>query len=265
MKARINRNFLEQTSFDSGMPSGLGIVVHRFEEVGEYEIAVLRNDRDAARLSLVVAGERPPEEAGRRAPSAAQEVELAPSQVNIELGQARRAALARPLGELEGPYIVRPGGYVSFTAARQEDASAVVVRRRRKDDREELFDSRRLAQDDIFSVTMVRPGTYSLENAVTGAEGKITVAYPTRGKEPYRPPDPISVESTDDGFSISSIDLMPAQGIIFRMSTPSRIYIDLVEPDDGPQGPRPPKIAGWRKRPDQQVATEPDDKTSQSA
>jgi len=264
MKARLNRNLLEQTRFDSGMPGGLGMIVHRFETPGEYEIALVRDERVVERVTLIVAQERSEEEAGRKMPPSAREAEL-PSQVNIELGQARRAVLMQSPSELEEHYAVRAGGYTSFTATRREDASAVVVRRRGEEGEEELFDSRRLEEGDIFALTMVRPGAYALNNAETGATGEIRVAYPTVGKEPYRPPDPISVECTDQGFSPADIDLMPAQGIIFHVRTPTRIQIDLVEPDDGPEGAREPKVAGWRKPLQQQTGPETDDKTSQSA
>ena len=64
------------------------------------------------------------------------------------------------------------------------------------------------------------------------------------GNKPHRPPEPVSIECTAGGFSKKTIDLKPAQGIIFRINTPSRIKIDLVEPDDGPSECRP--IAEWR-------------------
>lgn len=248
MKARVNRNFLEQTSFDSGMPSGLGVVIHKFERPGQYEIALLRDDRVVQRMPLVVAEEVTGEEASqRRQTSSGWEAEAPSSHVSMEMSQA---ALARPTSETARPYTVRAGGYMSFTAARHEDASAVVARSQQEGEREELFDSRRLDEGDMFAVTMIRPGRYDLRNTETEARGQITVAYPTVGDEPYRPPGPVAVDCTDQGFSMSDIDLMPAQGIIFRVRTPSRIQIDLVEPDDGPQGARPPKVSGWRKRPE---------------
>lgn len=246
---RINRSFLEQFNFDSGFPGGLAMVVHRFEEPGEYEVSLVRDDRVTDRVPLMVVGETSEEESypdkGRPRPKP--DIEPPPNQVTIELGQARRALLEPPLGELEQPYIVRAGGYTAFTATRRQDTAAIVVRERNAGGKRQAFDSRRLTEGDIFAVTLVRPGAYSLKNELSGAEGRIQVAYPVVGKERYRPPAPVSVECTAKGFSPTAIDLKPAQGIVFQIQTPARIHIDLVEPDDGPEEPRPRKVSGWRK------------------
>jgi hypothetical protein len=103
-----------------------------------------------------------------------------------------------------------------------------------------------LGEDDLFSVTMVRPGTYTVANTVTRAEGSVTVAYPTIGEAPYRPPEPASVVCRADGFDPPSVDLQPAQGLIFRFEVPSRIVIALAQPDDGP-APSRSRAVTWRR------------------
>jgi hypothetical protein len=263
MKARINRNFLEQTSFDSGMPSGLGVVIHKFETPGEYEIALVQDDRVIERVPLVVAADSAGRGAEQKEQTAALEGGLPSAHVSIDTGQAVLAPSATA-AEAIRPYTVRAGGYLSFTATRHEDAAAIVARSQREGEREELFDSRRLNHGDMFAVTLVRPGRYELRNTETDARGQVTVAYPTVGDEPYRPPGPVAVECTDQGFSDSEIDLMPAQGIIFRIRTASRIQINLVEPDDGPQGARRATTPGWRKRPDPRGGTEGGSETTQA-
>jgi hypothetical protein len=102
-----------------------------------------------------------------------------------------------------------------------------------------------LGEDDLFSVTIVRPGTYTVANTVTRAEGSVTVAYPTIGEAPYRPPEPASVVCRADGFDPPSVDLQPAQGLIFRFEVPSRIVIALAQPDDGP-APSRSRFVSWR-------------------
>ena len=59
----------------------------------------------------------------------------------------------------------------------------------------------------------------------------------TRGKERYRPGDPVKVKMGAQA-SRKSMRLGPAQGVVFEITEPSRIYIDLTRPDDGK---RPPK------------------------
>jgi hypothetical protein len=77
-----------------------------------------------------------------------------------------------------------------------------------------------LGEDDLFSVTMVRPGTYTVANTVTRAEGSVTVAYPMIGEAPYRPPEPASILCRADGFDPPSVDLQPAQGLISASRCP---------------------------------------------
>lgn len=261
MKASINREFLEQTSFDSSAPSGLGAVAHHFKEPGEYIVTYLHEEKAIERIRLVVVADSATQEPSKPTGSDAQHVERPaqrqrpvgeqrpleepPSkQVDLNFSTLRRLVREQPVGAVEQHFTVGADGHAVFTASTGEAVHAIVAERTGGG---EPFDSRRLGAADMFAVTLIRPGTYSVTNGLTGAQGKITVAYPTMGKEPYRPPQPVSVESTERGFVPNTIDLQPAQGIIFRFSIPSRIKIDLVEPNDGPGIVRQPRKAGWRK------------------
>jgi hypothetical protein len=113
---------------------------------------------------------------------------------------------------------------------------------RRGDD----LDTRRLGPRSLFAVTLVRPGRYRLVNALTGSEADVVVTYPKVGRTPYRPPAPLEIRCTAEGFGASRFTVSPAQGIIFRLATESRIQLDLVEPDDGPGGERPRPKASFR-------------------
>ena len=132
-----------------------------------------------------------------------------------------------------------------------------------------MFDSRELKKGDLFAVTLIRPGTYSVTNVNTKAKSEIVVSYPKIEKirEPYCPPEPVLIEctkksfepgkimekafeqnkSTKKAFERGRIEIKPAQGQVYRFKTPSRIKIRLVRPDDGPKGPRQPRIARWEK------------------
>ncbi len=244
MQTFINRHFLEQTLFDSGSPTGLSAVVRTFAEPGEYVVTFLRGDQVTERVHLSVVGEAPlrqvdtrPTAAQRPPPSRPAEVleprqEALPEQVSIDLRKIRQRRPGYPVGELEERFVVRAGGHVMFSASSGESSHAIVAER--MDGKAEPFDSRRLGAGDLFAVTLIRPGVYSLVNELTGAQGRVIVAYPTVGKEPYRPPAPVAVECTERGFRPEAIDLKPAQGIVFRVQTPSRIKIDLVDPIDAP-------------------------------
>ena len=91
------------------------------------------------------------------------------------------------------------------------------------------------SMQSLFAVTLVRPGRYRLTNTISGAEAAVVVTYPKVGKTPYRPPEPLEIDCGAKGFGASKFTISPAQGIIFRLSTESRIQLELVEPDDGPK------------------------------
>jgi hypothetical protein len=96
-----------------------------------------------------------------------------------------------------------------------------------------LFDSRELTEGDIFAVTMIRPGTYSVTNVHADTRGEIVVTYPKLGKVPYRPSNPITIDCTKKAFNRKEIKIAPAQGQVYHIKTRSRIKIELLRPDDG--------------------------------
>jgi len=229
MQAFVNKTVLEQTSFDSAAPGGLAALVHRFSDPGQYVLTFLRDEHVIARYPLAVLAEPPKEEA-------------LPQQVSFDLEKLRRPLPERPAPLLAPPpaagpptlFVLGVGGYARFTSSRREVGYAIAAEGAAGHAKAERFDSRRLGAADLFAVTLLRPGAYSLTNTLTGAKGRITVAYPALGKEPYRPPAPLSVQCAEHGFAPATSDLQPAQGIIFRFAVPSRIKIDLVTPNDGP-------------------------------
>jgi len=245
MKARINRQFLEQTSFDSSSPGELGVVVHQFDRPGEYVVTCREGKEiiDERRLSVT-------DEPLKAAPG--------PNQVAINFGRNLRGFASSRTGQSEGAQareqdqrqVLAANGFATFsTSDTSGDYEVTVELADGKGKKRELFNNRRLESNDTFAVTLVRPGKYSVENTIAKAKGEITVAYPKIEKRRYRPPSPISVQCTKRGFEPSSVDLKPAQGIIFRFDIPSRIKIDLVKPDDGPKKSREARRRGWKKPP----------------
>ena len=232
MDALVNRQLLEKTTWDSAAPSGTAAVVHRFRSPGRYFPTALLGDQPVGVVELAVLE-----------PTGQPDGEGPPPSARVDLSWIRRNLLQR-LHAGPGPgSMVAKEGYVLFSNAEQAAGYAVTVTRPEEPDRH--FDTRELGEDDLFSVTLVRPGTDSVSNTVTGAEGSVTVAYPTIGEVPYRPPQPASVICRAYGFDPPSVDLQPAQGPIFRFEVPSRIVIALAQPDDGPASSRSRSVT-WR-------------------
>lgn len=231
MKAFINRHLFTQTSLDSGSLTMLGAVIHNFPEPGEYIGTILWKEEAVGNFRLTV-DEKCPD-----------------MQVNIDLPTLHRPISEECKSELMKHFIVNPTGYVLFHASHGAGGYAVRVGRLSEERKEKLFESRELKAGDLFAATLIRPGTYSITNVITRARGEIVVAYPKIGEVPYRPPKPVSIECTEKEFEPDKIKIEAAQGQVYRIRMPSRIRIELVKPDDGPEGARQPRIVGRRKSP----------------
>ena len=222
-----------QTSFDSGALSGLGAVVHRLTQAGEHRVTVLQGEKPIQTFPMRVTAKpaQPPALGPHPLPAAG------PVELHVDLGRALaapgRAAALQP----EDMAVVEQG-YAVFHAPPGSSGLAVQLNAPQAGTGAPSFDSRKLQNGDIFAVTLLRPGRYSLTNALHGAgtmQGEIRVSYPVIGDKPYSPPEPLQVQVGEGGFQPSSIQLQPMQGLIFHIgNVAARIQIELVEPDDGP-------------------------------
>jgi hypothetical protein len=241
MNTILNPSFLRQTQFDSAAPAGTGVVVHQFHEEGEFHLAVARGDELLRRVRVNVGGRG---DASKARPT---DRPHAP-----QAGAASLDVTKLLLGGTEHPEVgdLSRGGYLSITSSRPMPDHHIVVHGR--DGGEGVLDTRRLGSRSLFAVTLVRPGRYALRNAITGAEATVVVTYPQVGDTPYRPPDPLEIQCGEQGFEASTFTISPAQGIVFRFAVESRIQLELVEPDDGPNGGKSPPVASFRRprRPD---------------
>jgi hypothetical protein len=220
MRVYVNRHLFTQTSVDSGSLTMLGALVHRFPEPGEY-LGVAERGGTARRFRLTVD-------------------EASPAmQLNIDLAELERALSASDCEckddeARRARFVVNPNGYVVFHVSRGPGGYAVRVGRLVGEAEAPIFDSSELQPGDLFAVTLIRPGTYSVRNLTTEVKGEVAVAYPAPGKQPYRPSEPVSIECTERTLRPAKIKINAAQGQLYRLRTPSRIAIELVKPDDGP-------------------------------
>jgi hypothetical protein len=230
--AFINTRFLNQTKFDSAAPTGTAVVAHELKAGDSYELAVQRRDQVLNRVPMTVMP-MPDAQAMAAATPGAERAEPVPRvPTSFDLSKLARTGRAAPEDTS-----VAVGGWVSFSSS-QDMAGHHVMVRRMKDAQtrgETVFDSRRLDDRSVYALTLLQPGRYSLKNAIDGKKAEIVVSYPQVGDAPYRPPEPLQIQVTKEGFGSKRIQLSPAQGIIFRFQTKSRIEIELVEPDKGPR------------------------------
>lgn len=232
----VNHQLFTQTSVDTGALTMLGTIVHRFPEPGEY-LGVAERGSEARSFHVRVDADSPA------------------MQVNVDLASLGPVPPGSPNcgckhgeGRPHPTFVVNPAGYVVFHVSGGAGGYRVRVGRLEKP-KALLFDSTRLDGDDLFAVTLIRPGTYSVRNTITKASGEIVVAYPKAGRRPYRPPAPVEIECTEKTLRPSRIRLKAAQGQVYRFGTPSRIGIELVKPDDGPTAGEPTGPVRTRKAP----------------
>lgn len=210
---------LAHVGLDSGALTMFGAVVHRFEIPGEYRGTVRRGKVIERVFYLSV------------------DKESAVAAADIDL-----AALAKPVGdtccapEKEPRFAVNPRGYAVFRVSGGPGGYSVNLRRADPDEKTPVFNSTRLESGSVFSTRILRPGVYSVTNALTKARAELVVAYPPEAFSGYRPPEALRVEVSERGFKSEKITLKAMQGLIFDCKAAARIVIQLEKPDDGPRG-----------------------------
>ncbi|HET7061401.1 MAG TPA: hypothetical protein VFI43_04410 [Nitrosospira sp.] len=236
MKMNFDPNFFSQVGLDSGALTMLGAVVHSFCEPGEYRGVARRGAEPEAVFYISV---------DKNSPVAQANIDLAALVQEEPAGESENGCCPGGQGNY---FVVNPKGYAVFHVSSGAGGYSVHVRKNDEDPKTKIFDSRELDAGDIFSAIIIRPGTYSVTNLVTGSKSEVIVSYPKPGKTPYRPPAPIAVDCSEREMTLGRIELQPGQGLNFHLKTRSRIKIELVKPDDGPGKSREPERTGWIKR-----------------
>ncbi len=229
----LDRNFFLQVGLDSGSLTMHGTILHSLGEPGEYRGTVRRSKMPEATFYIT---------ADRNSPVAHVNIDLAA----LVEGSATKEDCCK--GEIKNRFVVNPKGYVLLHVGGGAGGYYAHIRKADENKDTRVWDSRNLENSDVFAGLLLRPGTYSIQNQnVKGATGKIVVSYPVVTRDAYRPPAPVALEFGSNKISPSEIRLQPGQGITCQIKGPSRIKIDLLQPDDGPKEYREPPQSGWRK------------------
>lgn len=219
-RLRINRELFSQVNTDSGSLSMMSSIVHRFSEPGEYEGVVMKGAGGliARQFTISVVGEDPATQVATRAQTPFSQ----PGQVTIDLKST-----------MPDRFVLNAGRYAVFYVSSGIGGYAIQVSKHGKDgSQKNVFDSRELKDADILSVTVIRPGTYTVTNTLNNARAELVVNYPEPGKA-QRNASPVRVECTATNQILPDrISINPGQGLVFTFKTPSRIKIDLVRAED---------------------------------
>jgi hypothetical protein len=235
----INRSVLSQVGSDSGSLTSSTTIAHRFAEAGEYRGLLHIRGKEVREFTIsVVMGQA-------AATGAAMETASQLTSVDVNLRRMHMPTLAA--GDDDATHFeLEAGGYAVFRVpAGAVGGYAVEVH---KEGGTKVFDSRELKEGDLFAAVMLRPGTYSVTNAIDGAKGELTVAYPDKIPKQL---DPVKAKFTAGAVVPAKIRVHPMQGLVFGFETPSRVKIELVAPEDRPPRARVPRHtapSGTRKK-----------------
>ncbi|MEO9320728.1 MAG: hypothetical protein ABI361_08660 [Nitrososphaera sp.] len=208
MKFNINRHLFAQINVDSAALNLLSSAVHRFSQPGEYSGIISSGQNVTGRFSLtVVESQANPQVPGR---------------VKIDLKSTQQERFS-----------VKAGGYCTFYVSAGPGNYSVEVSRLESEGFVKEFDSKELKSGDYFSATVIRPGSYSILNAIVNTRSELIVNYPEAGKAQRGAPA-VNVECAANQMSPARVMVDPPQGLVFVCKTASRIKIELTRPDDRP-------------------------------
>jgi hypothetical protein len=208
----LNQPVFSQQTFDSSAITVLATLYHRFENPGDYDLIIQRDGRVIHRTNVHI------------------EKEDAPLQENIDLASGK-------LDTAPG-YRLRAGGVMGFYASRGTGRYTVRISQILEKEKRTLLDSAEvIPAGDLFSVTLVRPGTYHILSDENKILFRIHISLPKEGK--HRTDQAEVVEVSEGGqYNPSTVRLLAGQTVVFHCLSPSRIRIGPATEGPIPQPPR---------------------------
>jgi hypothetical protein len=236
----FDKHLFTQIGLDSGLLTMLGTIVHSFTQPGEYRCAVHEGEEVKAVFTI---------SSDKASPNAHVSVDLASLASWRPPPQGDDGSYCKERGPEPGcrRYVVNPRGYVLFHVSQGAGGYYVHARRTEAGQEDKGYDSRSLTEGDVFTAIVLRPGTYSLTNSLTGATGELVVTYPVRGQIRYPPPQPVRIACGPRTFEPDRPQIDPGQGVIFENRAHARIRIKLEKADDGPPKEQRPAARRARK------------------
>lgn len=217
MNAVLNRAVFEKTHFDSGRIGVLESLVHSPKRAGQYRLVVLADGTPVLSTELHVHAE---------APDSVAYIDLTALKSGAtEANNVNCDCDPSPPQRLQ----VKPGGHLVAHASRGEGLGLAIE----QDGHASFagkFDSQRLEAGDIYALSLLRPGSYVIHNALNGSRGQIVVTTPPQGTRPSQL-ETVYVDVTERFHG--KITVIQTQGLVFRVGTPSRLIIDLEKDHTG--------------------------------
>ncbi len=224
MKAVLNHTLFNIREVGTDRLNMLGVIVHRMGK--EEELLggrILQRGKEVGRFALQVTArcEQPT--------------------CKVDIG-ARRQPLRHELQ-------VAPGGHVVFQVSGSGQGYGVQLVRPPRDGRgdgeadvgspvpvagETVFDSRKLGPGDLFAVTLVVPGRYTVEEELSGKRVgfRVTRANPDKPLRPARL-QPVEIHVGSREITPADFEIGCTQGQVYAVQDRARLRIRLEEVDRG--------------------------------
>jgi len=227
MTAKVNRQLLNTTTFDSSALGMLSMIVHQFSSPGRYHATVMRGGRAVAEVPFSV------------------HEKSEAMQLDIDLARAESDADGKTSDcnckdEKQPAAVVSSKGYVLFHASSGAGYSVVVSNEIDKT----RFDSTKLGKGDLFALSLLEPAVYSIANTVSDAAGEIQVTFTTETAKRIHQLETIHVNVTEKKFDADRIEVASTQGLVFHLEASARIVIAKKGGDRDDKRGKP--VIRWR-------------------
>ena len=209
MKARVNLQLIKTTTFDSGALGMLAMVLHQFNSPGRYRASISSRGKVQRYITFDI---------DAKSEVMQLDIDLAGATALKEkecLSEATRGKSDKQAG------ILSPKGYVLFHASSGSGYSVIVSDSLGR----VIFNSTKLGNGDLFAVSLLEPGSYSMKNSIDSSGGEITVSLPEKMFGRMHELETKYVDVSEKKLDPPRMDLISSQGLVFRIKSPARIVI----------------------------------------
>lgn len=162
-KKIVNKNIINQTSFDSGSLTPLQTVYHKFTNSGSYYGILLKNDVIIGKFLITVNDT------------------YKNNVIKIDIKNVIASqTYARNDKNYTNQFTLQTNGYATIYVSSGLGGYSIRINRIHHNKTEIEFDNRELCDNDIFSIVLIMPGEYIVTNNNGKIQGKIIVNYPSK-------------------------------------------------------------------------------------
>lgn len=211
----------------------LAMVLHQFSSPGRYRVSITNRGRVLKSVYFDV-----------DAKSEAMQLDIDLAGSTAWKDKACRAAILCGQSEEEARLVVSPKGYVLFHASSGYGYSAIVSDSLGR----MVFNSTKLGNGDLFAVSLLEPGSYSMKNSVDSSLGVASVSLPEKMFGRLGELQTQYIDVSEKKLDPPRMELISSQGLVFRIKSQARIVIakEPIAKEDAARARSKPMIS-WRK------------------